>query len=104
MKVSKIIELIGWPIKKNLRFFLFMYFLGASCILIDPSVDKSRTFLELLLDTWLLCLFLSTLPPKVSSFCKVILSAIFYIVAIVDVYCQGRIGTGITPTLMQLTL
>ena len=104
MKVSKIIELIGWPIKKNIRFFLFMYILGASCILIDPSVDKSRTFLELLLDTWLLCLILSTLPPKVSSFCKVILSAILYIVAIVDVYCQGRIGTGITPTLMQLTL
>lgn len=101
---SNFLRAICKPIKNNIRFFIFMYLLGCICILADPTIDKSRTFLELFLDDYILCLFVSLFPQRISSFAKVLFSGILYSIAIIDVYCLIRIGTGITPTLVQLTI
>jgi heptose-I-phosphate ethanolaminephosphotransferase len=93
-----------FPIQKNIVFFIFMYLLGAICIIIDPTVNKTVTFFELFLDLYIVCFALSLFPRKVRTVFKIILSFIFYFFAIVEVYLIVRLGSPITPTFVQMVL
>ncbi len=93
-----------FPIQNNIVFFIFMYLLGAICIIIDPAVDKTVTFFELFLDLYIVCFVLSLLPRKMRIVFKNVLSFILYFLAIVDVYLIVRLGSPITPTFVQMVL
>ena len=96
------------PITQNLVFFIFMYLLGLLCIL--TTAERSylpffiRLFPELFLDIYILCFFLEYLSFKWKKTLRFSISLLLYIIAIIDLFCYIRIGSTITPCILQLVL
>ncbi len=70
----------------------------------DKTIERVAAILQLFFDDYCLCFLLSCLPSTIRNWSKAILCFLFYTLAIVDIYCIYRLGTGITPTLVQVTL
>lgn len=104
--ISRLFHLATLPIRKNGTFFVFMYLLGVVVNVIIPlGKDKSlysNLFLELFLDLYVLCAFLSLIPTKVRRWVTGLLSVVAYIVATIDLFCYVRFGAPLNPTMLLL--
>ena len=92
------------PVKANLWFFVWMYLLGAACILAVNTFGKHRAVFELFVDLYLLCCLLALLPAALRRWVRGVLYVVFYGLAVVDVFCYYRFGAPIGPTLLQNVL
>lgn len=90
------------PIKNNLTFFIFMFVLGLTSILFIPFSARKPSVFELFADLYTLCICLSFLPSGMSRYLSSVLSVVFYSLALIDMACYVRIGSPITPLLLQL--
>ena len=105
--LRRICSLIMKPLRKNINFFVFVYLLGCVCAwttLPDTRGAKlyDNLFPELFLDIYFLCVLLSVLPRKVMLWVRVLLYAVFYAAAVVDVYCFVKFDSTLTPTMLLL--
>ena len=109
--MKRFLRLLGlfWkPISLNALFFVFMYLLGWYCTQTEVQLhlrgakpyELSAT--ELLFDLYLLCCVLSLLPQKVRRWVRLMLTVLFYVVALVDVFCYIRFESTLTPTMLML--
>ena len=103
-RVDKILNSVLFPIKDNILFFTFMYILGAICIVFEPLAwygSRLWSLLELCIDIYFLCLFISLFPKRVKGIFRAFLYIILYVVAIIDMTCYVRLGMGILPIYYQ---
>lgn len=103
-RVDKVLNSVLFPIKDNILFFTFMYILGAICIVFEPLAwygSRLWSLLELCIDTYFLCLFISLFPKRVKGVLRAFLYIILYVVAIIDMTCYVRLGMGILPIYYQ---
>lgn len=103
-RVDKVLNSVLFPIKDNILFFTFMYILGAICIVFEPLAwygSRLWSLLELCIDTYFLCLFISLFPKRVKGIFRAFLYIILYVVAIIDMTCYVRLGMGILPIYYQ---
>ena len=103
-RVDKVLNSVLFPIKDNILFFTFMYILGAICIVFEPLAwygSRLWSLLELCIDTYFLCLFISLFPKRVKGIFIAFLYIILYVVAIIDMTCYVRLGMGILPIYYQ---
>ena len=103
-RVDKVLNSVLFPIKDNILFFTFMYILGAICIVFEPLAwygSRLWSLLELYIDTYFLCLFISLFPKRVKGIFRAFLYIILYVVAIIDMTCYVRLGMGILPIYYQ---
>ena len=100
--------MIEKPLSYNYIFFLFMYILGAFCIII--TTEKSyvpfyfKLFLELFFDIYIICCILTILPHHLRVFLSWAISTIFYLSATIDLFCFTQLGTPFSPGMLQLIL
>ncbi len=87
-------------------FFLFMYVLGAVCILFEPWGGCSRfwSFFELLFDVYVLSALLCVVPKRLRQVVRGCLYPIFYLTAIVDMALFYRLNSPIIPILLQMAM
>ena len=103
-RVDKVLNSVLFPIKDNILFFTFMYILGAICIVFEPLAwygSRLWSLLELCIDIFFLCLFISLFPKRVKGIFRAFLYIILYVVAIIDMTCYVRLGMGILPIYYQ---
>ena len=103
--ISKISNLLLDPIKTNVVFFISMYILGTICIVFEPFAwfgSRILSEFELFLDIYLLCLLLCLFKGKVRKIVLFVLYFFLYTIAIVDMACYVRLGTGISPIYFQM--
>lgn len=92
-------------IRNNLSFFLFLFLFGSVCIIAEPW-DGSRALglMELPFDLYVLCALMMLIPKKVRRGVKVVLSALLYLIGLIDVWCYHELHMPITASLLQLVL
>lgn len=107
--ISCFINIVLRPIKKNALFFIFMYLLGVVTIFVEVIVLGFKiplfNFLSLLLDIYLMCLFLMIVPRRLAGFFVIIFSLILYLLAIVNAFCvehfYAKIGLEIINVVLE---
>lgn len=93
------------PILQNAVFFVFLYALGAVCIVFEPwNGSRFWSLFELYFDLYLVCAFLLLIPKGVRRWVKGILAVFLYLVAIVDMALYVRLGAPIVPIFLQMAL
>ena len=95
------------PIVRNIGFFSFMYILGVVCMLCTMPENPGARFynewwLELLVDDYAACLFLSLIPGKVRPWLRGAAYSVLYVVAVADVYCYTKFGSTLNPSMLLL--
>lgn len=99
-----LLKKLFFPIdRKNLLFFLLMYFLGITSIVFEPW-NGSRFWMafELFADLYLLCAFINLFPLKTQKGLLNFVAIIAYVLSVIDMACYVRIDMPITPMLLQL--
>ncbi|UKK51018.1 phosphoethanolamine transferase [Prevotella sp. E13-17] len=104
--IKKFLGYILRPVEEEMVFFLFMYMLGAVCILFEPWGGCSRfwSFFELLFDVYVLSALLCALPKWMQWGLKGCLYPILYLTAMVDMALYYRTNSPIVPILLQMAL
>ena len=103
-------KFFGWffePIRRNAGFFFFMYILGIVCAWIEAPAGYKQsmypnTYIELFVDLYLVCLFLSLFPAGVRRWLRAILYIIFYGMALIDVFCYVKFDSLLSPSILLL--
>lgn len=103
-------QLAQWllrPLAVNRTFFVSMYTLGVLCAVLTLPATKgaqlyANLFSELFLDAFLACVALTLVPRKVRAWVRMLVYAVLYAVAIIDVYCFWKFGSTINPTMLLL--
>lgn len=95
------------PISANASFFFFMYALGCVsswAVLPDSRGAKvyDNLYLELLLDTYVVCIVLSILPLVVRRWVRGLLYVALYATSVIDVYCFVKFQSTLTPSMLML--
>ena len=95
------------PIRRNAKFFCFMYVLGivaAWAVLPENNKDKfpESTYYELFIELYLVCALLSVIPHKIRQWVRFVCAAVVYAVTITDVFCFVKFQTTINPTILLL--
>lgn len=94
------------PICKNFIFFMFMYVLGALCIIVTTERGYApffyKLFFELFFDIYVICGILTLIPSRLRLFSSWIFAVIFYILAIIDLFCFVKLGSTFSPGMFQL--
>lgn len=85
------------PLQMHGHFFVWMYLLGVTCIMLINAFGKHVAVFELFLDLYILTALLTMLPKKVSKGLEVLLTVVFYLLAIIDVFCNWRFGSPMGP-------
>ena len=96
-----------YPIWGNALFFIFMFWLGYECTVLEvPHVKGAKPYAlaaeELFVDIYFVCLLLIILPKKIRRWCRIALYALLYLTAIIDVYCFVKFNSTLTPTMLLL--
>ncbi len=102
------VETILLPITKNKLFFTFMYILGVLVFMIETYVLNFKiprfNFLSCIVDTYVLCLFLTILPKKLSNIFKLLFATILYSLALINIFCVEKFYARISPEILNVTL
>ena len=107
MKIRKLLALPLIPIYRNVGFFVFMYILGAVCALSTLPDTRGATlyenlWLELFVDDYAACLVLSLLPRRLRGIGRALAYTVLYATALADVYCFGKFGSTLNPSMLML--
>lgn len=102
-----ILNAVFLPIRRNAKFFCFMYVLGivaAWAVLPENNKDKfpESTYYELFIELYLVCALLSVIPHKIRQWVRFVCAAVVYAVTITDVFCFVKFQTTINPTILLL--
>ena len=97
-------EKILLPLRRFPCFVLFMYLLGLICLMIVHQGGRHVSVFELLVDVYVLTLFLSLLPKKIALWTKRVFYVIAYSLALVDMFCYCRLGAPISAALLRICL
>ncbi len=104
-RMKKILIKALAPIRQNAALFVTMYVLGVVCSQIETA-DKAKPYgnlwLELFFDLYVLCLVLMLLPQGVRRWARRVLYVLFYVLAVVDVFCLVKFQSPITPSMLLL--
>lgn len=95
--LKRLMALFYKPLQMHGHFFVWMYLLGVTCIMLINAFGKHRAVFELFLDLYILTALLTMLPKKVSKGLEVLLTVVFYLLAIIDVFCNWRFGSPMGP-------
>ena len=96
------------PISENIIYFCFMYLLGVLCIY--TTTEQSylpffiKLFPELFLDIYIFCFIIEFIFYRWKKYIYVFFALIFYLIAIVDLFCSAKLGSTISPCILQLVL
>ena len=104
-KLAQWLGLAFEPIRLNATFFVTMYVLGVVCSTIETSSKPqpyANLWLELFFDLYVVCLVLALLPERIRRWVRRLLYVLFYLLAIVDVFCIVKFQSPITPTMLLL--
>lgn len=88
--------------------FSFLYLLGTISIYLIQ--DKPylpfylKLFGELFLDTYIICLLVYKTSQRIHTIILTVIYFIAYITAIIDTFCIVKLGSFISPTIIQLIL
>ena len=106
--IRKFLLLTASPLIQETAFFVFMYILGSICILTFYNKiytnGQIKMLGELFLDTYILTLLVTLVPSRIRKYIKWIILCILYLIAIIDIFCFTRFGTGISPNIIQLII
>lgn len=106
--IRKFLLLTASPLIQETAFFVFMYILGSICILTFYNQiytnGQIKMLGELFLDTYILTLLVTLVPSRIRKYIKWIILCILYLIAIIDIFCFTRFGTGISPNIIQLII
>lgn len=96
-----------YPIRGNVLFFVFMFWLGYECTVLEvPHVRGAKPYAlaaeELFVDIYFVCLLLVLLPLRIRRWCRAVLYTVLYSTAIIDVYCFVKFKSTLTPTMLLL--
>ena len=96
------------PIQGNLCLFVCFYFTGL-VLFILPVVMHHDTLLKTSFFTWvfdiyIICLFLQLFPNKIKKWISILIAVLFYVLAIVDVFCYKTHETKFNPEILNLIL
>lgn len=105
--VRRISRLFMLPLLKNGVFFVTMYVLGILCAYLTLPNSKGaevydNLWLELFLDTYVVCAVLTVIPKKVSRWVRLLIYIVLYSVSITDVFCFWKFGSTISPSMLML--
>lgn len=106
--ILNIINIIAFPIKKEFVLFVFLYLLGS--ISINLIQDKPylpfylKLYGELFFDTYIVCLLASKAPKILHTIILIIIYFTAYILAVIDTFCFIKLGSFISPSIVQLIL
>lgn len=104
--ISKLINIIPYPIKKETILFFFLYLLGLITLYITPSTPYLPFYLklygQLFFDTYIVCLIVGIMPEKIHTIALCITYIIAYLLALIDTFCVIKLDTPITTTIVQL--
>lgn len=93
------------PVRYNLSFFLFLCLFGSTCIIAVPwNGSRFLGLIELPFDLYVLCALLMLIPEKVRRGIKVVISAVLYLIGLIDIWCYQELHMPITASLLQLVL
>ena len=95
--LKRLMALFYKPLQMHGLFFVWMYLLGLLCIMLINAFGKHVAVFELFLDLYILTALLTMLPKKVSKGLEVLLTVVFYLLAIIDVFCNWRFGSPMGP-------
>lgn len=95
------------PLKRNARFFVFIYALGivaSMAVLPDNKNAKlyEHLWAELFVDLYFVCAVLALIPKKIRKWVRGLVAAAIYVVTIADVFCFVKFQTTINPTILLL--
>lgn len=108
-QIEKILSMILRPIRENLIFFIFLYFLGILTMMIEVwtlhyTVQRFN-FFSWILDLYLLCLLLTILPYKIRKWVKFLFAFVLYSLSIINSFCVykfcSKIGTEILNVVLE---
>lgn len=105
--IKKVSGAVVSPIRNNARFFFFMYLLGIVCsYVVMPNHRGAKVYdnlwLELLLDTYVVCVLLCIFPKNIRQWIRVVFAVVTYVVVLADVFCFVRFGATLNPTMLLL--
>ena len=93
------------PILENPLWVFFTYAVLAVCnLMIAFGGSRVLGLLQLFLELYIASAMLMLLPPKGRTIAKHTISLIICVVCAVDLYCWSRLGSPITPTLLNTFL
>lgn len=108
MFLNRLIALLSEPVRRNIIFFVFMYFLGIANALIETVSFGFKipyfVFLSQIFDVYLLCLFVCIFPLKYRKKIIVLVSLIYYILCVINVFCVYRFYAKLGPQIFNLVL
>lgn len=108
MFLYKFIALLSEPIRKNIIFFMFMYILGIVNALIETYILGFKipyfVFLSQIFDIYILCLLLWVLPSWLKRYIVVLLSLLFYVFCVINVFCVYRFYAKLGPQIFNLIM
>ena len=104
----KYVNIILFPIKRNLIFFIFLYCLGILTSLLETwglnfKVQRFN-FFSWVMDVYLLCLLLQIVPHKLKTFFHFIILIIAYGLSIIDIFCVDTFSAKIGPEIVNVVL
>lgn len=106
-KLSKTVSAAFLPIKKNVRFFFFMYVLGiVAGVAVLPDNKNARLyenfFAESFLDLYAVCVVLTLVPERIRRWVRMAFCVCAYAVTVADVFCFVRFQATLSPTILLL--
>ena len=96
------------PLRANAAFFVSMAVLAAYCALSvvghrkPPGTVDAALWGEMFADLYVVCALLAVLPRFLARPLRAFLYVSAYAVAAADMYCLGKFGSAITPTMLML--
>lgn len=100
--ITRWLDCVVLPLRKNLAFFVFMFVLGYTCHRWGTPTLSELGLLELFLDLYVLCVVLSLLPWKIRRWVRAVLYVVFYATSIIDMYCIVKFHSTFSPTMLLL--
>lgn len=104
----QIVGLLWRPLCVNGAFFVFMFALGYLCtqtevrLHIKGAKPYELSATELFFDLYLVCAVLALIPSKVRKWVRLLLAVLFYVVALIDMFCYVHFESTLTPTMLML--
>ena len=103
--IQNSIRLTARPILENPLWAFFTYTVLAACnLMIAYGGSRILGLLQLFLELYIASAILMLIPQKGRAIAKHTISLIIYAVCAVDLYCWNRLGSPITPTLLNTFL
>lgn len=94
----KYLNLLFLPIRRNYRFFVFIFLLLMLCATVAGTGYRKEIFF----DVYILCALLALLPYKIRLWVSGGIAALQYLTAIVDIYYFDNFGATLNPAVIML--